>query len=312
MESANIKKTFPLKFNNPLNRNTLKQMKKYKAIYIMMMPVLLYFIIFSYYPLLLGVIQSFQKNKLIGTPEFAALSNYKEVLGDYQFRQAFQNSLIIGIGTQVCAFVLSIVLALGINEMKNKFSKTVMQTVTYFPYLFSWTVVGGMWVFILSTNGLINSILTSIGLNSVQFLVETKYAQTIMVLTAAWKSVGYYAVLFLASILSISPDVFEAAQIDGASRLKQIWRIIIPQIIPTMKVVIILGTMGLLRNFDQVFVMGNPTIMDKIRTLLLYIFTEGILQFKVGKATAAATIVLIATLVITFIVRKLIKYDDAY
>lgn len=287
-------------------------MKKYKAIYIMMLPVLLYFIVFSYYPLLLGIVQSLQKNKLIGTPEFIGIANYKEVLGDYQFKQAFSNSLVIGIGTQLLSFVLSILLAISINEIRNKISKSTMQTVTYLPNLFSWTVVGGMWVFILSTNGLINSVLSLIGHDSIQFLADTKYSQGIMILTGTWKSIGYYAVLFLASIVSIDSNVYEAAQIDGASRVTQITKIIIPQLIPTMKIIIVLGTMGLLRNFDQVFVMGNPTIMDKVRTLLLYIFTEGITQFKVGKATAAATVVMAATLIITFIVRKLVKYDDNY
>jgi putative aldouronate transport system permease protein len=299
-------------FNNPFNKKTLRQIKKYKAIYIMMLPVLLYFIVFSYYPLLLGIIQSFQKNKMIGAPEFIGMANYKEVLRDYQFNQAFKNSLIIGIGTQVFAFALSILLAIGLNEIKNKFSKASIQTITYLPNLFSWTVVGGMWIFVLSSNGLVNNILSAVGHEPIQFLADTKYSQAIMILTGTWKSLGYYAVLFLASIVSIDPSIYEAAQIDGASRVKQIIKIIIPQLVPTMKVVIVLGTMGLLRNFDQVFVMGKPIIMDKVRTLLLYIYTEGITQFKVGKATAGATVVLIATLVISFVVRKLVKYDETY
>lgn len=307
-----MKKSILLKFNNPFNKKNLRQIKKYKAIYIMMIPVLLYFIVFSYYPLILGMIQSFQKNKLIGTLEFTGISNYKEVLGDYQFHQAFQNSLTIGIGTQILAIILALIMSLGINEVRNKFAKASMQTVTFIPYLFSWTVVGGMWVFVLSTNGLINNILALIGAKSVQFLAEERYAQLIFILTETWKSIGYYSILLLAGIVSISPNLFEAAQIDGASREKQIRKIIVPQLIPTLKVIIMLGTMGLLRNFDQVFVMGNSAIMDKVRTLLVYIYTEGITQFKVGKATAAATIVLIATLALTFVIRKLIRYDDAY
>ncbi|MBC2582302.1 sugar ABC transporter permease [Clostridium sp. DJ247] len=312
MERTESKKSILFKFNNPFNMKTLRQIKKYKAIYLMMLPVLLYFIVFSYFPLILGMIQSFQKNKLIGTPEFTGISNYKEVLGDYQFHQAFQNSLTIGIGTQILTIIFALFLSLGINEVRNKFTKSAIQTVTYIPNLFSWAVVGGMWVFVLSTNGFINNILTFTGAQSVQFLAEAKYAQTIMILTETWKYTGYYAVLLLAGIVSINPNVFEAAQIDGASRVKQIRKIIIPHLVPTIKVIIMLGTMGLLRNFDQVFVMGNPAIMDKVRTLLLYIFTEGITQFKVGKATAAATMVLAATLVITFIIRKLIKYDEGY
>jgi putative aldouronate transport system permease protein len=146
----------------------------------------------------------------------------------------------------------------------------------------------------------------------VQFLAEERYAQLVFILAYTWKSIGYYAVLFLAGIVSISPNLFEASQIDGASREKQIRKIIVPQLIPTLKIIIMLGTIGLLQNFDQVFVMGNSVIMDKVRTLLVYIYTDGITQFKVGKATAAATMVLIATLVLTFGIRKLIRYDDSY
>lgn len=298
------------KKDNRRPKVTWKQIKKYKAIYIMMLPVILYFIVFSYYPLVLGIVQSFQENKLVGNSEFIGFANYTEVLGDYQFREAFTNSLVMGVGTLVVTFALALLLALSINEIKHKHAKSTMQTVTYLPYLFSWTVVGGMWIFILSTNGLLNGILSAMGFDTVQFMCEPKYSQMIMILTATWKTIGYYAILLLASIVSINPSVFEAAQIDGASRLKQIKSIIIPHVIPTMKVIIVLGTMGMLRNFDQVFVMGNPTIMNKVRTLLLYIYTEGITQFKVGKATAAATIVLISTFIITAIVRKAIKYDD--
>lgn len=294
------------------NKTLWKQIKKHKAIYIMMAPIILYFSVFSYYPLILGLVQSFQKNKLIGTPEFSGLSNYKEVLSDYRFAQAFNNSLIIGIGTLLTTFVCAVVLSISINEIRNKKIKTTMQTVTYLPYLFSWTVVGGLWVFILSYNGMLNGILSIFNIDATHFLSEPKNSQIIMILTSVWKNIGYYAVLLLASIVTINPSIFEAAQIDGATRFKQIRSIIIPQIVPTMKVIIVLGTMGLLRNFDQVFVMGNPTIMDKIRTLLLYIYEEGILQFKVGKATATATIVLISTFIITAIVRKVIKYDDNY
>lgn len=312
METTKIKRTIRMKFENPFSKHNLKQIKKYKSIYIMMIPVLLYFIVFSYYPLVLGFVQSFQQNKLIGTPVFAGLANYKEVISDYQFGQSFTNSLIIGIGTLALAFVLSLLVAIGLNELKSKFSKSIVQTVSYLPNLFSWTVVGGMWIFVLSTNGLVNSLTGIFGHPSVQYMAESKLAYSIMILTGAWKSVGYNVVLLLASIVTIDPALFEAAQIDGASRIKQITSIAIPHLVPTMKVLLILGTMGLLRNFDQVFVMNNAANLDKVRTVLLYIYNEGILQFKVGKATAAATLVLIVTLVITFIVRWLIKYDDNY
>ena len=169
-----------------------------------------------------------------------------------------------------------------------------------------------MWVTILSSNGMLNGFLNLLGQPSVQFMADRNCAKLIMILTGAWKDMGYYALLFLASLVSIDGSIYEAAQIDGATRIRQITNITVPELIPTMKIIIILATMGFLRNFDQVFVMENSMILDKIRTLLLYIYTEGILQFKVGVATSAATVVLVTTIVITSIVRKLIRYDENY
>lgn len=287
-------------------------MAKHKIIYIMMVPVLLYFIVFSYYPLLLGLIQSFEKNKLIGPAEFAGVQNYSDLFRDFQFGQAFYNSFIIGLFTQICTFAFALVFSLGLSEISHRFTKTTIQTISYLPNLFSWAVVGGLWITILSNTGLVNGILNIMGHKSVQFMAIPGFARPIMVLTASWKSMGYYALLFIASIVSINGNIFEAAQIDGASRMRQIISITLPELIPTMKVIILLGTMGLLQNFDQVFVMENAMILDKVRTLLYYIYTNGITQFRVGLATAGATVVLVATLVLTLAVRKLIRYDENY
>lgn len=294
------------------NHYQWKQIKKYRVIYFMMIPVLLYFIVFSYYPLALGVVQSLQTDVIIGTPEFAGVQNYANLFADPQFWEAFSNSLIMGAGTQALVIPLALLFALGLNEINNRFVKSTIQTTSYLPNLFSWTVVGGMWVTILSTNGLVNGFTSIFGVKATQFMAERNLAQFIMILTASWKALGYYALLFLAAIISIDTSVFEAAQIDGASRLRQLFSISIPELYPTLKIVVLLGVMGLLRNFDQVFVMENSIILDKVNTLLLYIYTNGITHFRVGLATAAATIVLIATLLITFVVRKLIRYDESY
>lgn len=293
-------------------RTTLRQMRRHKLIYAMMIPVLLYFVVFSYYPLLLSFIQSLQENKLIGPPEFAGLQNYKNLFGDYQFWQAFVNSFLIGFFTQLFTFILALILALSLCEVSHKWIRTTIQTFSYLPNLFSWAVVGGLWITILSNTGLVNGILNLMGHKSVQFMAIPALAQPVMVLTAAWKYMGYYGLLFIASIVSIDGTVFEAAQIDGASRFRQLIHITLPELIPTMKVIILLGTMGLLQNFDQVFVMENSMILDKVRTLLLYIYNNGITQFKVGLATAGASVILVATLVMTLAVRKIIHYDENY
>ncbi|MBS5141383.1 MAG: sugar ABC transporter permease [Firmicutes bacterium] len=281
----------------------------------MLLPVLVYFLVFSYYPLVLGIINSFQKVKILGGSEFAGMDNYINVATSSTYQQALGNSLIVGIGTFLLQFVLGLVIALLLNEVKNKVARSLIQTVTYIPYLLSWAVVGGLWITIFSPTGMINGILEMFSSGDFQpivFMSEPIFARGIMIFTGAWKGAGYFAALFLATIVSLDSSIYEAAQIDGASRLQQIMRITLPQIKPTMKIVTVLSAMGVLRNFDQIFIMGNPSINDKVQNLLVLIYNDGILKFDVGTATAAATLVLLVTMLISFVVRKLIGYDQAY
>lgn len=297
------------------DKNVWKKVKRYRGIYLMLLPVLAYFLVFSYYPLALGIINSFQKVKILGGSEFAGMDNYVNVATSSTYQQALGNSLIVGIGTFLLQFVLGLVIALLLNEVKNKVARSLIQTVTYIPYLLSWAVVGGLWITIFSPTGMINGILEMFSSGEYQpivFMSEPAFARGIMIFTGAWKGAGYFAALFLAAIVSLDASIYEAAQIDGASRLQQIMRITLPQIKPTMKIVTVLSAMGVLRNFDQIFIMGNPSINDKVQNLLVLIYNDGILKFDVGTATAAATLVLLVTMLISFVVRKLIGYDQAY
>lgn len=297
------------------DKNVWKKVKRYRGIYLMLLPVLVYFLAFSYYPLVLGIINSFQKVKILGGSEFAGMDNYINVATSSTYQQALGNSLIVGIGTFLLQFVLGLVIALLLNEVKNKVARSLIQTVTYIPYLLSWAVVGGLWITIFSPTGMINGILEMFSSGDFQpivFMSEPIFARGIMIFTGAWKGAGYFAALFLATIVSLDSSIYEAAQIDGASRLQQIMRITLPQIKPTMKIVTVLSAMGVLRNFDQIFIMGNPSINDKVQNLLVLIYNDGILKFDVGTATAAATLVLLVTMLISFVVRKLIGYDQAY
>lgn len=294
---------------------TWRLVKRYKFIYVMLIPIALYFFVFSYYPLILGIIKSFQESKLIGTPKFVAFDNYITVIKDFRYGQALSNTLIIGIGTFIFQFIFGVLIALSLNEIKSKFVKSSIQTITYIPSLLSWSVVAGMWLSMLSPTGMINGLLNITGIvpdSRIVFMAEPKYTYAIYILTAAWKGAGYYAVLMLAAIVGIDPSVYEAASIDGASRIKQLVHIVVPAIIPTMKVITVLASMGILRNFDQVLTLQNSVTLDKSRSLLYHIYIEGITQFKFGTATAAATLVLLATILISFTVRKAIKYDDQY
>lgn len=298
-----------------MKKTLMRKIKKHKQVYVLLIPVFVYFIIFSYYPLILGIIKSFQKVKLLGGSEFVGLNNYIEIVQDSQYSQAFINSLIVGAGTFILQFVWGLAIAVLLNEIRKKIYRSLFQTVTYIPYLLSWSVVGGLWITILSPVGMVNGLLEMLSnghFTPIVFMSEEAYARTIMIFTGAWKGAGYYAALFLAAIVGIDSALYESARIDGASRMQQIRYIMLPMITPTMKIVTVLGVMGLLRNFDQIFVMMNASISDKVKNLLVLIYEEGIVQFNVGTATAAATLVLAATLLITAVVKKILRYDEIY
>ncbi|TCS69533.1 putative aldouronate transport system permease protein [Effusibacillus lacus] len=288
-------------------------MKKYGSLYIMMLPVFIYFLLFSYYPLIRGFVISMQDFRVIGDRPFVGFDNYATVLQDPMFWQAMKNTLFIGGGILAAGFFLPVLVALSLNELVRVSFKKFTQTVIYMPHLFSWVVVGGIWIYILSPDGgLVNELMKWFGKQPVHFLTQEDYARPTMILTAIWKDMGYNCILYLAAIVAINPSLYEAARIDGADRWQLIRYVTLPQLIPTMKVVLLLNTMGILRIFDQIFMLRNPAIARQVDVLMTYTYEKGILQFKMGLASAAAFLVILATLLLVFVTRILTRYDEEY
>ncbi|CAG7653717.1 putative multiple-sugar transport system permease YteP [Paenibacillus allorhizosphaerae] len=290
----------------------MKAVWRYKTLYLMMLPILAYFCLFSFYPLIRGFIISFQNFRLIGNRPFVGFDNYAAVLRDTAFWDAFQNTLIIGVGSLVIGFVMPIILALSLNEVMSTWFKKVTQMVVYLPHLFSWVVVGGMWIMMLSPDtGIVNQILLAFGTDKpIGFMSSSFYARGVMIFTSVWKEMGFTCILYLAAIVSINPALYEAAKIDGASRWQAVRYITLPSLLSTMKVVIMLNVLSILRMFDQIFVMRNGAIARKVDVIMMYTYQKGILEFKIGIATAAGFLVIFATLIITFATRFLIRYDE--
>lgn len=288
----------------------LQAFKKHYALYLMVLPVLVYMILFNIYPLIQGFIMSLHQTRLLGDNYFVGLSNYIDVLGDMFFWQAMRNTVIIGGGILALGFVAPIIVAILLNEVIHTRFKKITQTIVYFPSLFSWVIIGGIWIFMLAPNGgLINEILLFLGREETHFLASLRYARGIMILSSVWRDMGYNSIIYLAAIAGISPTLYEAAKLDGASKWQEITKITIPQLYPTMKVVILLNMMGILRIFDQVFMMRNPSIARNVNVLMIYTFERGILQMDLGTATAASFLVIIATFVLVLVSRKLTRYD---
>ncbi|MCM3628470.1 ABC transporter permease subunit [Paenibacillus glycanilyticus] len=290
----------------------MRLLKKYSALYVMMVPVIAYFLVFAYYPLVKGLQTSFQDYKLMGDRPYVGFANYSAVLHDSLFWDAVVNTLVIGGGILCFSFVAPLAIALSLNEVLRTWFKKAAQMILYVPHLLSWVVVGGIWIFMLSPDsGIINMILVHVfHMKPINFMADSGWARWILILLATWKEMGYTCILFLAGIVSINPSLYEAARMDGASRWKQLIYVTIPQLSNTMKVVFLLNTLGILRIFDEVFILRNPTIAAKVDVLMMYTFQKGILEIQLGPAAAASFFVLLLTLALTLVVRRITRFDE--
>jgi putative aldouronate transport system permease protein len=281
-------------------------MKSHAWLYLMILPVLAYFAVFVYWPLYQGVVSSFQEFKLLGASEWVGTANYEAAWDDSRFWQVLRNTLLIGGGILLFGFLPPIGIALALNEVRQLTFKKLAQTTVYLPHLFSWVVIGGMWIYLLSpSGGLINELLALLNVGPVRFLTSTDWARTMMIGLPIWKDAGYAAIIYLASITSINPTLYEAARIDGASRFQQMYQITLPLLSGTMKVVFMLNVLGLLRIFDQIFVMRNGVTQRGIDVLMTYVYDLGIQQYELGLASAISVMVLLATLAMTAIVWRI-------
>jgi len=292
-----------------LARGGSGRVKRFVPLYLMFLPVVVYFLLFSYWPLIRGVIMSFQANRLMRPRPFVGLANYADVLRDPDFLHAVVNSLVIGGVDMALYFGLSLVLALAINELRVKALRGAVQTIAYLPYLFSWAVIAGVWILVFDDQGMVNVLLKAFGAKTIFFLAEPALARPLIIGMGVWRSIGYFALLYSVAIVGIDPALYESAEIDGAGRMRQIRSITVPSLADTMKVIAVLLAMGVLTHFDEMYVMQNAANKDQIRSLLLFVFERGILQFKTGLATAGATLVMIGSLAVVAATRKVIRYD---
>lgn len=294
-----------------MSSQTVQRIRGHLWLYVMILPVIAYFCVFVYYPLYQGVVSSFQEFKLLGGAHWVGTQNYADVWNDPKFWQVVRNTLLIGGGILLLGFFPPIFLALGLNEIRLMAFKKTAQTAVYLPHLFSWVVIGGMWIYLLNpSGGLVNELLGRFDAGPVRFLTNNTWARGVMIVLPIWKDMGYSAIIYLAAITAISPTLYEAARIDGASRFQQAYQITLPMLKPTMKVVFMLNILGLLRIFDQIYVMRNGVIQSAIDVIMTYVYDTGIQKYQLGFASAISVMVLLATLVMTAFVWKITGFGQ--
>lgn len=253
-----------------------------KILYLFILPGLAILFVFHYLPIY-GITIAFKDfNPLFGITgsRWVGLKHFERLWGSVFFWRVLRNTLVINLMQLTIGFPAPIVLALLLNEVRNKTFKRSVQTITYLPHFLSWVIVGGFVVNILSpTQGLITvlSRLLAGQRSEVFLMIEPLAFPWILVFSQIWQSVGWGSIVYIAAISGISPDLYEAAIIDGANRWHQIWYITLPSIMSTIFVLLILRVGRFMEaNFEQIYVLLNPSVYSTGDVISTYVFREGL------------------------------------
>lgn len=262
-----------------------------REIYLMALPGLILLVIFRYLPMY-GITVAFKDfnviKGIIGSP-WIGFENYERLMSSSEFKRAFGNTLSISVLRMVFGMPLPIILALSLNEVRNMLYKRSIQTIVYIPHFISWVVVAGIFMDLLSpSTGLINRLIEILGGKPIFFMTNLKWIRTVVVGSEIWKESGWGAIIYLAAITGVDPELYQAASIDGAGRWRQTIHVTLPAIKGTFIVLLIMRLGGLMgANFEQIYMMYNPTVYAKIDVIDTYVFRTTFDTLDFGYTTAA-------------------------
>lgn len=245
--------------------------------YVMALPVFIFILLFNYLPML-GIRFAFYKYTSVTEPVYVGLENFQRLLGKQEFQQAFFNTIELSIIKLLLNTFMAVVVSLLLNEIKNLAAKKTVQTIIYLPHFMSWVVTASVFRLILSPSnaGLVNSLLVNFGFlekgSEIYFLADKNWWRPVFYIINIWKDTGWGTILYLATLAGISPDLYEAAQIDGANRWNQMRFITLPSLANTIITVLILNLAKIMNLFESVFVLYNPAVYEVSDVLQTYVY----------------------------------------
>lgn len=266
-----------------------KDFKRNKTIYLMIFPVLLFFIIFKYVPMG-GIIMAFQRfsPKLgIYGSKWVGFQHFKDFFGSYYFFRLLRNTFLLSFYDFVFFFPSPIAFALLLNEVSNKMFKKIVQTASYLPYFVALVVICGLIVDFTSSNGFITNIIVNMGGERTNLLGQAGLFRTIFVSSNVWQNLGFHSIIYLAALSNVNPELYQAAYIDGAGRWKQTWHVSIPGISSTIIILLILRLGSLLTvGFEKIILLYNPSTYETADVISSFIYRKGLLEANYSYSTA--------------------------
>ena len=273
-----------LKHTGPRNH-----FKKYWPYYVMLLPGIIYIVMFKYIPMMGSVIafKDYSAYQGIWASPWCGLDNFKKLFQYPDFYKILKNTLVLGILKTVLTFPIPVILALMLNEIRNAKVKKIVQTIICIPYFVSWVVVGGLVFDICGVGGLFNNLREFFGMDPLLVMQKESWFRPIYVLSTIWKESGWGTVVYLAAISSIDPSLYESAAIDGASRFQKMRYITFPLLIPRILTLLLLNIGSFLTlGFDQVYNLYTPMTYAVADIFDTYVFRVGIQQAQYSFATA--------------------------
>ena len=267
----------------------LSDIKRNKYIYIMVLAVVAWYCVFCYAPMY-GVIIAFKDYSIgrgIWSSPWIGLRNFVLFFNDINFYRIVKNTLLINIYDIIWGFPAPIIMALLLNEVRKKYFKKAIQTLTYLPYFISMVVVCGIIVNFTSTNGIINQVLASFGFEKTNLLSKSEFFRTIYIGSGIWQNIGWGSIIYMAALTNINPELYESAVIDGAGKWKQLVHITLPGIASTIIVLLILRIGSIMNvGFEKIILLYNPLTYETADVISSYVYRRGLLNADYSYSTA--------------------------
>lgn len=275
----------PAQRTSPLCRQSYisrlgRDMKRNYELYLLSIPILLYYIIFCYVPMY-GVqiaFRDYSASRGIWGSEWVGMEHFMRFFKSYNCVQIIQNTLVLSLYTLAAGFPIPIIFAILINEIRGSKLKKTVQMISYAPYFISTVVLVGMLIsFSSPSNGIINKLLGVVGIGPISFFAEPKWFKHIYVWSGIWQMVGWNSIIYISTLSSVDMQLYEAATVDGANKLQRIWHVDVPALMPTMIILLILNVGGLMNlGFEKIFAMQNSLNLSASEVIATYVYKMGI------------------------------------
>lgn len=283
-----------------------------KYLYLMSIPFVIWVFVFNYIPIW-GWTMAFQRyrpGKSFMKQEWVGLDNFRELFHDERFYMALKNTLAMSFMGLFAGFTIPILFALLLNELRRQMFKRIVQTVSYLPHFVSWVVVAGIINKMMSIDGGINGLLMNLHIiaEPIQFLAKADWFWGIVTASDVWKETGWNSIIYLAAMTGIDPELYEAARVDGAARIRQMWHITLPGIRTTIIILLIMSIGNLINiGFEKQFLLSNPIVADKAETLDLYALNYGLQLGRYSFGTAINIFNSVVAVILLFTANTIFK-----